>query len=208
MLVHSHFQENDLARIALAIDAMPLAQLISISAVGALSLNPIPLLIEKKQSPNFVFVGHMSKANQQWVHFKERPQVHGSFQGPSAYISPVWYKENLKQQVPTWNYTFIEFKGRVELIEDTTSLISLLTNMANAFEKRNQTNWEFDIPTDLQGELLANSIVGIRIFVEHLEAKFKLSQNRTTDERKKVIDELEQSKWQPQSVADIMKTML
>jgi predicted FMN-binding regulatory protein PaiB len=59
------------------------------------------------------------------------------------------------------------------------------------FEKPSATPWEFELPDDLlDANSLTSAIVSFRFTVESFEAKFKLSQNRSRDDREGVIDGL------------------
>jgi transcriptional regulator len=58
-------------------------------------------------------------------------------------------------------------------------------------------------------EALLKAIVGIEIPIDRLEGKFKMSQNKTIEDQRRVIAALTQSEGcNPQAVAQIMHTNL
>lgn len=55
-----------------------------------------------KQGDDYYITGHMAYANPQWKTFEDnKDHVLIMYQGPHAYVSSTWYKD---ENVPTWNY--------------------------------------------------------------------------------------------------------
>src|SRR5690606_15265928 len=59
----------------------------------------IPMELETDGNGRDVLVGHIAKANPQWKSFDDASEVLCIFNGPHAYVSSSWYKE---EEVPTW----------------------------------------------------------------------------------------------------------
>ena len=74
----------------------------------------IPMLLDKNKKGKDVLVGHMSKANPQWKHFKDNDDVMAIFMGPHCYVSSSWYQ---KESVPTWNYIAVHAYGKIKIVE-------------------------------------------------------------------------------------------
>jgi transcriptional regulator len=134
-------------------------------------------------------VGHTARANPHWHLLRGTSASLGAdvkaiFQGPQSYITPQWYAEN---DVPTWNYATVHIRGRASLIEDPKGIKTCLEKLVSQMEAGRKSPWSFWIPGDLAGESLSASIVGFRIEVQNIEAKFKLSQNRPEADRRGVI---------------------
>ena len=111
------------------------------------------------------------------------------FHGPHAYTSPSLY--DLREGVPTWNYAAVHLYGEPTLFSDESSLREVLHQMINTFESSYMTQW-----SELSEQYLSRMmkhIVGFEITAKKLEAKFKLSQNRTKGEQARVIQSLNQS---------------
>ena len=187
MYLPAHFKIEDLELIKEFIANYPLGTLISYSE-NSLRMNYAPLLLES-DGDKFTLIGHLAKANTQLESLKNNPVMIG-FQGPDRYISPTWYES--PYQVPTWNYAAVEVRGRLELIEDFAGIEEILAKSTTQFEKRNNTTWNYELPENIR-QAMVKHIVGIKITVEHLEAKFKLSQNRQPKDRAKVTSQLELS---------------
>ncbi len=133
--------------------------------------------------------GHMSRRNLQWETFKSDSEITVAFHGPHSYINPSWYTEN---DVPTWNYIAVQIRGRPTLIEDPKGLIKILKKTTEHMNSINEDQWDFYIPSDLSSpDELTSAIIGFLIHPTDIVGKFKLSQNRSLNDRKGVIHGLE-----------------
>ena len=146
----------------------------------------IPMIYSADEGGGEFLLGHIARANPQW-HDMDGQKVMAVFQGPHAYISPSWYVE--RDQVPTWNYTAVHVTGKLEILgnKETESLIG---SMLSFYGK------DADISHHLQEIPFSNmmkAIVGFRIVIEKIEGKKKLSQNKSSETQKKVIDQLTNS---------------
>lgn len=190
-----HFQENDRSRALKLIKNHPFATLISIHN-GAPQINHLPIILDEATPPKLL--GHMSKRNPQFQFLAEGKTVTAVFHGPHTYITPKWYSEN---DVPTWNYAVVHVTGHIHWIESYHPLIELLKKLTNEFESDEAESWKFFLPDDLKSEsALTSAIIGFEIEITSIEAKFKLSQNRSPLDREGVIrwlssrtDEMSQS---------------
>lgn len=63
----------------------------------------------------------------------------------------------------------------------------ILHQSVDFFEASNGTNWSYNLPRQFKEELQA-AIVGIKVKVNRLEGKFKLSQNRAQADYQAVLD--------------------
>ena len=128
-------------------------------------------------------LGHMARANPHWQRFAGTPSI-AIFHGPHTYVSPSWYAEPATA-VPTWNYAVAHVHGRVELMNGTETR-ALLDEMIQRYEGARPAPWRLQ----LEGRPLAamlDAIVGFRLVVERVDAKLKLSQNRSAEDRDRVI---------------------
>ena len=82
----------------------------------------IPLELEADGDGNDILVGHIAKANPQWKGFTEDEEVLCIFNGPHAYISSSWYKE---EEVPTWNYVAVHVYGKLKILTEEEVMASL-----------------------------------------------------------------------------------
>jgi transcriptional regulator len=179
------FEERDLNCLQQVIDENPFASLISVFE-GKPEISHLPLILESNGS-KMRLIGHMAKANPQWRHLEGSP-VTIAFQGPQTYITPKWYVEN---DVPTWNYVVVHVMGPVRLMQTYEELVQALRLLTQKMEQNASDPWEFWLPEDLESpQVLQNAIVGFEIEVQEIKGKFKLSQNRSEQDRSQVIEGL------------------
>ncbi len=162
---------------------------------------PFTIAQDKDQ---LILTSHFAHANEQWSHLSLcRPLV--IFAEPHAYISPSHYEKILN--VPTWNYISIHAYGKATIIEDPTHGFASLEAMIANFEPAYKKQWD-SLPEDFKTKML-RGIVPFRIIVDDLQAKKKLSQNKTTSEQQRIIDTLSHSALSTEkSIADYMRKNL
>lgn len=182
MYLPAQFQENDARRLEALLEANGFATLVS-TVQGEPFASHLPLLFERGANASGKLLGHMARANPQWQGFGESQTVLAVFHGPHGYVSPSWYRAG---GVPTWNYAVVHVYGRARLIEDRATLRSVIERLTAFHEARNPDPWQIDLPGDRHRDLL-DKIVGFEIDIERMEAKFKLSQNRSDADRRGVI---------------------
>jgi transcriptional regulator len=149
----------------------------------------LPLLVDEA-GDQVVVRGHVAKANPHWKSMKDGQESLIIFYGPHAYISPSLYE--IQESVPTWNYAAVHVYGAPTLFSDEESLKEVLHRMIHTFESSYMAQWS--ALSDEYRSRMMKHIVGFEIRVKRLEAKFKLSQNRTKREQARIIQSLNQSK--------------
>jgi transcriptional regulator len=110
------------------------------------------------------------------------------FQGPHTYISPSWYEVELS--VPTWNYAIVHAYGRPRTLQDKAVLHTVLQELIQKHEASFEQPWEFRLPDDYVQNMI-QGIIGFEMEITRLEGKYKLSQNRSANDRRRVIAALE-----------------
>jgi transcriptional regulator len=158
----------------------PFAAMVLTGADGIEAVH-IPFLLDASRGPHGTLRAHVARANPIWKHFgNEAAMV--IFWGPHAYVSPDWYvSEGL---VPTWNYVAVHAYGVPEIVDDHDQVAALLADLSAASEQMltPKAPWTLDrVPAD-QGAALMRGIVAFEIPITRLEAKQKLSQNRTPED--------------------------
>jgi len=144
----------------------------------------LPLEHRADIGPKGSLLGHMARANPHWRAFGTGPSV-AMFHGPHAYISPSWYAEPATA-VPTWNYAVAHVHGRVEIMTDEGEKRLLLDAMIRRYEGDRPQPWRLQLEGSSLAALL-DAIVGFRLTIERIDAKLKLSQNRSGEDRERVI---------------------
>ena len=141
----------------------------------------VPLLWTKDGAVQF----HLARGNALTKHI-DGMTVLAVVNGPDAYISPRWYAD--PAQVPTWNYMAVELEGRVRRL-DADGLLGQITALSDQHEARIAEGkaWTMDkLPPDKLRGLLAG-IVGFELEVLAWRETIKLSQNKSAEERARVV---------------------
>jgi transcriptional regulator len=121
--------------------------------------------------------------------------------GPDAYVSARWYAD--PDQVPTWNYIAVELEGSVRKLDDA-ELLQQLEMLSDHHEAKVKGGipWTMDKMSTRHLDGLVRSIVGFELEIETRRETVKLSQNKSVEERGRVIAGLEQ-----QNAAGIAQAM-
>ena len=149
-------------------------------------------------------LSHFAKANEHWKLITEKVSL-VIFSEPHAYISPSNYEKTLN--VPTWNYIAVHVYGKCKLITREEEVLNILEQTINTYETTYQTQWQ-SLPQEYKTGMM-NGIVAFELIIEEIQAKEKLSQNKSTIEREKIIKSLEKSENSVENaIADYMKADL
>jgi transcriptional regulator len=178
MYVPSSF-EADAATIDALLRSARAADLVTPTANGLVATT-LPLLFDPEAGPAGSLLGHVSRANDHW-----RADPTGEslaiLRGADGYVSPGWYaaKREHGRVVPTWDYTLAHVHGRLLVHDDPDWLASLVRRLTDLHEAGLARPWSVD---DAPAEFVAGQlrgIVGLELVVSRVEAKAKLSQNRS-----------------------------
>ena len=187
------FREDDRATLHAMIRGSRLAMLVSNGADGLAEISYLPFLFEDTDPEAPVLLGHFARANRHWKSLSaggSRATV--IFQGADAYVSPSFYptKPVHHRHVPTWNYEVVHAVCRVEIFDDAVRLRDVVERLTRRFEAGRDEPWHIDqAPPDYITAML-RAIVGVKLTVERLEGKRKLSQNREEIDRRGVREAL------------------
>ena len=154
-------------------------------------------------------IAHFARANEHWKAIGADQPALLVVTGPQAYISPTWYaaKAEHGRVVPTWNYSVVQLTGRATVHDDVEWLEAALDELVEHHEGHREAPWHrTDAPERyISGQLRA--IVGLEFAVERVEAKAKLSQNRSDADRAGVIAGLDaETSPDAHAVAEQMRT--
>lgn len=143
----------------------------------------IPMLINDECTE---LTGHLAIENDHWKILEDK-EVLVEFVSPSHYISPVWY--GLKGVVPTWNYGIVQIKGIFNAVKEWDDKIRILDELVSHFEAEIGGSWSTDW-NDEHFASMTERIVAMRISINSIEGKWKMSQNYPEESRKKVEEAL------------------
>lgn len=184
MYIPEHFRNEDRATAVGFMRANPFAILVSISSDAPFATH-VPVVI-RETGTDLTIRGHVAKANPHWRHLEGEPNCLMIFHGPHAYISPSNY--DTAEAVPTWNYGAVHIYGTATTFAEPVHLLNMLQDLIPTFDATYEQQWAS--LSEAYRQRMLNHIVGFEIAVSRLEAKFKLSQNRTRKEQQQIIDSL------------------
>lgn len=144
----------------------------------------LPVLFDEGAS---ILRSHMARANEQWKHLAVADEVLCIFHGPHAYISPSWYVQ--QHTVPTWNYAVVHVYGKPTIV-DKAELKRIVLDTTAKFESQMPQPWRIPL-SESEVDQMLKAIVGFKIDIARVEAKFKLGQNRSTADQEKMLSNLQ-----------------
>ena len=162
------------------VEAVATAQLVTVGEDGVPDATFLPVLWEGVR-----LVGHLARANGHWRRIVDGSPALAVVTGPDTYVSPGWYatKAEHGRVVPTWNYSVVHLRGAVAVHDDPTWVRDLVTRLTERHERGRAEPWAVtDAPDDYVVKNL-RPIVGVELTMSSVEAKAKLSQNRSDEDR-------------------------
>lgn len=171
---------NQVADRAILLEAMRAYSFGLLFGGEGLAATHLPLVVNDEGEHGLI-EGHFARANPHWKLLAGRETL-VVFSGPHSYVSPTLYVEELS--VPTWNYVAVHAYGTLELVEDDAGKEALLKGLIAVHEPAFAERWNA-MPAGFRRTMLAG-IMGFRIPIARIEGKFKVSQNRATEERRNV----------------------
>jgi transcriptional regulator len=189
MYVPHHFAMPDLDEARALVRSVSVGQLVTVGPDGAPDATLLPILWEGDE-----VIAHVARANEHWRRITDGTPALVVITGPDAYVTPRWYasKREHGRVVPTWNYSAVHLAGPVVVHDDAEWLRTAVTRLTDRHEDGDVDTERWHVtdapPRFVDGQLRA--IVGISVTVTRVEAKAKLSQNRSADDQAGVVEGL------------------
>lgn len=193
MYTPPHNRESDRAKIIAFMREYPFATLIT-TRNNKVTATHLPVLIEERESdhtadndaPKLYLVAHVARANTQWMDFSA-PESETSdalviFQEPHAFISTRHYERTLS--VPTWNYVAVHAYGIPRILNGIDERLRIVKQTVLQFEGSLE-QWD-SLPDEFK-VTKAQGIVAFEMHLTRLDARFKLSQDRTPLEQENIV---------------------
>ncbi len=191
MYIPSHFHNHALGEQQALMRRHPFALLITPHA-GELHLTHLPFHLDASRGPRGTLEAHLAKANPHCAALLAGARSVVVFRGPDAYVSPRWYADPAKN-VPTWNYVAVHAHGVPRTVQEPAQLLALIGRLTDEHEAYIERPWSIR-EAQAHAERLAAHVLGFELEIERLEAKFKLSQNRSAGDRAGVLREFAKSR--------------
>jgi transcriptional regulator len=147
----------------------------------------LPFLI-KQENDKLFLISHFAKANPQSTQIVDKISL-VIFTEPHAYITPRLYEK--EESVPTWNYIAVHAYGKATILESEEQKAELLQHTIEQYDTGYLEQYK-NLPSDFKSKMM-KGIVAFEIEVTDLQAKKKLSQNRSEIEKENIINSLSQS---------------
>jgi transcriptional regulator len=171
--------------------AHPFATLVSIGPSGDLWATHLPVVLDPARGAHGVIEGHVARANPHHMLVRAAEEQAATtreslviFTGPDAYVTPSWYPSKAAhgRVVPTWNYIAVHAYGSLTLREDPSWLLEHVTRLTTQSEAGRPAPWAVsDAPEDYVAEQL-KAIVGFELQITRVEGRWKMSQNRPSED--------------------------
>jgi len=199
MYLPDAFAVTDPAEIKDLLARTPLGSLITHGPDGLFATH-LPFVHDAARG---VLAGHLARANPHRDKAGDG-QALVIFQGADAYVTPSWYPSKAEhgKVVPTWNYEAVHVYGVIAWREEPEWLRANVEALTRRFEAGQATPWAVDDAPQGYIDKLARGIVGVEFHIERIEAKRKLSQNRSDADRQGVAVGLAE---QGSGLAEIMR---
>ena len=203
---HARFRVADPSRLLAELSARRTATLVTVGS-GGLRASMLPMLFDPEDGPHGTLRGHLARANPQWRDVSSEVEAMAIFDGADAYVSPAWYEEKRRtgKVVPTWNYTTVLAHGFLVVHHEADWLLSNVRSLVDRHEAGRAHPWSIDDAPDGYVETQVRAIVGVELRISTLEAKRKLSQNRSATDVEGVIAGLAEGSTRDQEVATDMR---
>jgi transcriptional regulator len=155
-----------------------------------------------------VLRGHVARANRHWRALERDSGAVAIFYGPDAYISPAWYEEKrlTGKVVPTWNYSMVAVHGTITVHHEPDWLLENVRALVLRHETARLAPWFIEDAPEGYVETQARAIVGLELAIERVEAKEKLTQNRSLEDFEGVFAALSKGPPRERAVARDMAT--
>ncbi len=188
MYVPEHFAVADADALIARLARRFAGILVSVDGDGQPVASHMPLLWDGERR---IALGHIARANRHWKLGAGRGLI--VLAGPQAYVSPNYYpsKATHGKTVPTWNYEAVHLSGAVEWFEDGARLEDVVRQLSLFHEADRAKPWRIEDAPRSYIDALLGGIVGVEMRVEMIEAKQKLSQNKSAADFDGVVAGLE-----------------
>jgi transcriptional regulator len=211
---HGKFEVEDPASYLAELCAFVPATLVT-HGPGGFRATILPMLFDHENGSHGMLRGHLARGNPQWREIETSIEAGGDgagealaiLDGPDAYVSPSWYEEKrlTGKVVPTWNYVTVQAHGTISTIHDPDWLIPHVGRLVARHEAGRTEPWSLtDAPEDYV-RTQARAIVGLELRIARIEAKAKLTQNRSIEDIEGAIEGLSAGSPREQAVADAMR---
>lgn len=176
MYVPHHFATDEADALIARLAPRRAGVLVTVDPDGTPVATHVPIMWDAERK---IATGHIARANPQWKQGPGRGLI--ILSGAEAYVTPGWYasKRETGKTVPTWNYETVHLSGQVEWFDDPVRLEALVRTLSARHEVGRAEPWVIEDAPRQYIDALLRGFVGMHLHVDRVEAKRKLSQNKS-----------------------------
>lgn len=180
------FRVDDTAQMHALMRARPFATLVSAGSLG-LYASHLPTVLKDEGSYGTIEC-HLARPNPHCADL-DGGEALMIFAGAEGYITPNWYPSKFEhgKVVPTWNYAVVHAYGRPAVMRDAAWLRRHVGELTAQQERGAAKSWAVSDAPEHYVDTMLRGIVGFRFAITRLEGKWKMSQNRETQDRHGVV---------------------
>ncbi len=182
MYLPDDFRLTDELLIRDVIAKHPLATFATNSPNGP-DISHLPLVL-RDEDDGLILYGHFARANPHWKALDGKTAAIAVFTGAQGYISPGYYptKSETGKVVPTWNYIVVHARGIPKRLEHGAHSRGAIDLLTDTMEQSRPAPWNVADAPESYTESMMRGIVAFRMVVDTLDAKAKLSQNKSPED--------------------------
>ena len=180
-----------------------------VTARAGLHITNVPTLLTPGRDGWGKLWFHLSRNNQQNEAIDGATETVVVFHGPHGYISPNWYAEPAAvRAVPTWNFAVVHASGKARRLDDdglfTKNLAELVARKEGKYNSGGGA-WNFAKLPDSYLKGMRQGIVQYEMTIEKVEAKFKLSQERSPADQESILKGMGAAARNERSLAELSR---
>lgn len=133
-------------------------------------------------------VGHVAAADPIADSLRGGSELVVCFTGARIYVSPRWYVD---RGLPTYNFVAVHFRGTARPLDEPGPVVAHLMSLVGDHERSAPDPWRVDAWARAKTVQLLSELQAFTMRVDSVEAKVKMSQNRTEADRVRVMSMLD-----------------
>jgi transcriptional regulator len=164
------------------IEAHGFAVLVS-TVDGRLLATHLPLLLDRGRGERGTLLGHLARGSAHARALASGVESLAVFRGPHGYVSPAWYAD--QPSVPTWNYFAVHARGTPRTVDDPAAVRAMLARLVATYETAG-SGWSMASLPEGYLDGMMRGIVAFEMPIAYIDAKAKMSQNRSSEDRRRI----------------------
>jgi transcriptional regulator len=172
----AHFILDDLDEVRRMVAENPWATIVSPTSHGVVASH-YPVLLDEQPGDGIALLTHVGRPDDV-LHELGQHEILVIIQGAHGYISPSWYESG--GFIPTWNHLTAHLYGTPEILSAEENF-EVLRRLVDHFERDVPNPKSLSIDEGFATNL-AKGTVGMRIPITRIDARRKLSQNKTRED--------------------------